>query len=152
MKLMLKFLNKSKNSVYVKKLHPIFLRSPVEFHGNNELKNNRFATNHLRRETIQNQIAETIGEFEESCLTLCSIGYKSVQVEDIPKKDEGCVENINDKVEGNEREISPLYIVECATTGPIVLTTMSNAFQVARLIYNELSSNGKRGDVETNDF
>lgn len=139
--LMLKSLKESKcESVYSKELHPIFLRSPVEFHGDNKLESIRFAINHLRGEAIQNQLAEMTGEFEVlPCgLGLRSIGYKAVQIDSsIPfnfKK--GCVENINGKVEGN------LYAAGWAATGPtgVLLTTMSNAFQVARLMHNELIS------------
>lgn len=139
--LMLKSLKESKcESMHTKELHPLFLRSPVEFHGENNLKSVRFAINHLRGETIQTQVAEMTGEFEViSCgLGLRSIGYKAGQIDSsIPfnfKK--GCVENVNGKVEGN------LYVAGWAATGPtgVLLTTMSNAFQVARLIHNELIS------------
>lgn len=137
--LMLKSLKESKcDSVHTKELHPIFLRSPVEFHGDNKLENIKFAVNHLRGEVIKDQVAEMTGEFEViPCgLGLRSIGYKAVQIESsVPfNYEKGCVENINGKVEGN------LYVAGWAATGPtgVLLTTMTNAFQVARLIYNEL--------------
>lgn len=154
--LMLKSLKEPKNDVvHTKELHPIFLRGPVEFHGDNELKSVRFAVNHLRGETIQDQVAETTGEFEEiPCgLGLRSIGYKSVQIRGVPfYSQKGYVENTNGKVEG-KCEIAPLYVTGWAATGPtgVILTTMRNAFQVARLIYNELS-NPKGGDGVEADF
>lgn len=139
--LMLKSLKESKcESAHSKELHPIFLRSPVEFHGDNKLESIRFAINRLRGETIQDQVAEVTGEFEVlPCgLGLRSIGYKAAQIDNsIPfDSKKGCVGNINGKVEGN------LYAAGWAATGPIgvLLTTMSNAFQVARLIHNELIS------------
>lgn len=139
--LMLKSLKESKcDSMHAKELHPIFLRSPVEFHGDNELKSIRFAINRLRGETIQNQVAEMTGEFEViPCgLALRSIGYKAVQIDSsIPfNLKKGYVENVNGKVEGN------LYAAGWVATGPtgVLLTTMTNAFQVARLIHNELIS------------
>lgn len=159
--LMLKSLTESKNdSVHAKELHPIFLRSPVEFHGDDELKSIRFAVNHLRGETIQDQVAETTGEFEEiPCgLALRSIGYKSVQIDNgVPfNSEKGYVQNTKGKVEGGKDGLSSLYVAGWAGTGPtgVILTTMTNAFQVARLIYNELPSSGKRDDgiKETDKF
>lgn len=145
--LMLKSLNESNSdSVHTKELHPIFLRSPVEFHGGSKLESVRFAINRLRGEAIQDQIVETTGEFEMiPCgLTLRSIGYRSVQIDNsIPfNSKKGCVDNINGKIEGN------LYAAGWAATGPtgVLLTTMTNAFGVARLIYNELPSNIKESN------
>ncbi|XP_070511136.1 NADPH:adrenodoxin oxidoreductase, mitochondrial-like isoform X2 [Cardiocondyla obscurior] len=139
--LMLKSLKESKcDSTYTKELYPIFLRSPVEFLGDKKLEGIKFAINQLRGETIQNQVAEMTGNFEEiSCgLGLRSIGYKAIQIDNsIPfNTEKGYVENINGKVEGN------LYAAGWAATGPtgVLLITMTNAFQVARLIHNELMS------------
>ncbi|XP_011883274.1 PREDICTED: NADPH:adrenodoxin oxidoreductase, mitochondrial isoform X2 [Vollenhovia emeryi] len=141
LELMLKSLGElNSDSMHAKELHPIFLRSPVEFQGDSELESIKFAINHLRGETIQNQVAEMTGEFEViPCgLGLRSIGYKAVQIDDsVPFNfEKGCVENINGKVEGN------LYVAGWAATGPtgVLLTTMANAFQVARLIQNDLMS------------
>ncbi|XP_028047202.1 NADPH:adrenodoxin oxidoreductase, mitochondrial [Monomorium pharaonis] len=145
--LMLKSLNESKNdSEHAKELHPIFLRSPVEFQGDSKLDSVRFAVNCLRGETIQDQTAEMTNEFEiiPCGLALRSIGYRSIQIDSsIPfNSKKGCVENINGKIEGN------LYTAGWAATGPtgVLLTTMTNAFRVARLIYNELPSNIKESD------
>ncbi|XP_070529960.1 NADPH:adrenodoxin oxidoreductase, mitochondrial-like [Cardiocondyla obscurior] len=129
------------DSMYTKELYPIFLRSSVEFLGDKKLEGIKFAINQLRGETIQNQVAEMTGDFEEiSCgLGLRSIGYKAVQIDNsIPfNTDKGHVENTNGKVEGN------LYIAGWAATGStdVLIKTMTNAFQVAKLIHNELSSN-----------
>ncbi|KAL6258674.1 hypothetical protein P5V15_010626 [Pogonomyrmex californicus] len=156
--LMLKSLTEStSNSVYTKELHPIFLRSPVEFHGNNSLKSIKFSINRLRGETIQNTVAEATGEFEEiPCgLAVRSIGFKSLQIDSsIPfNVKKACVENTNGKVDGN------LYCAGWAETGPIgvILSTMTNAFQVGRLICNELVSSdenraGSDGLREILDF
>ncbi|KAL0107419.1 hypothetical protein PUN28_015757 [Cardiocondyla obscurior] len=137
--LMLQSLKESKcDSMYTKELYPIFLRSPVEFLGDKKLEGIKFAINQLRGETIQNQMT---GDFEEILcgLGLRSIGYKAVQIDNLipfnTKKRH--VENTNGKVEGN------LYIAGWATTGStdVLIKTMTNAFQVAKLIHNELSSN-----------
>ncbi|XP_070524567.1 NADPH:adrenodoxin oxidoreductase, mitochondrial-like [Cardiocondyla obscurior] len=123
--LMLQSLKESKcDSMYTKELYPIFLRSPVEFLGDKKL-----------------EVAEMTGDFEEILcgLGLRSIGYKAVQIDNLipfnTKKRH--VENTNGKVEGN------LYIAGWATTGStdVLIKTMTNAFQVAKLIHNELSSN-----------
>jgi len=62
--------------------------------------------------------------------------------------------NTNGKIEeplSDLFELSPLYAAGWAATGPtgIILTTMTNAFQVARLIYNELPSKPKGGDAKS---
>jgi len=156
---MLKSLKEPQNdSVHIKELHPIFLRSPVEFYDvNNELKSVRFAINRLRGETIEDQVAEMTDEFEEiPCgLALRSIGYKSVQISGVPfNSEKGYLKNTNGKIEGpltDLFELSPLYAAGWAATGPtgIILTTMTNAFQVARLIYNELPSKPKGSDAKS---
>ncbi|XP_071645176.1 NADPH:adrenodoxin oxidoreductase, mitochondrial-like isoform X2 [Temnothorax longispinosus] len=144
--LILKSLEESKrDSAHAKELHPIFLRSPVEFHGDSELESIRFAVNRLRGETIRDQVAEMTDEFEViPCgLGLRSIGYKAVEIDSsIPfNSAKGCVENVDGKVEGN------LYAAGWAATGPtgVLLATMTNAFQVARLIHNELTSSNTTG-------
>lgn len=142
--LMLKSLEESvSDSTYNKELHPIFLRSPVEFHGANELESIKFTVNRLRGETIQDQLAEATGEFEMiTCgLAFRSIGYKSVRIDNSISFDakKGRVENISGKVDDN------LYSAGWAATGPVgvILSTMTNAFQVGNLICKELASSSE---------
>ncbi|XP_032680484.1 NADPH:adrenodoxin oxidoreductase, mitochondrial isoform X3 [Odontomachus brunneus] len=137
--LMLKSLEEStSDSTRTKELHPIFLRSPLEFHGTDHLESVRLSVNRLRGDTMQNQVAEMTGEFEEiSCgMALRSIGYKSLRIDNtIPfNVKKGRVENVAGKVDGN------LYSTGWAATGPtgVILSTMTNAFQVGRLICKEL--------------
>ncbi|XP_067213323.1 NADPH:adrenodoxin oxidoreductase, mitochondrial isoform X2 [Linepithema humile] len=139
--LMLKSLDESANdSTHAKEFHPIFLRGPIEFHGANELESIRFTVNHLRGDNIQNQVAEATDEIEViSCgLALRSIGYKSVQIDDTIPFDakKGRVKNVSGKVDNN------LYSAGWAATGPVgvILSTMTNAFQVGNLICKELTS------------
>lgn len=139
--LMLKSLDESMSDLtHVKKLHPIFLRSPIEFHGANKLESVRFTVNHLQGDNIQDQVAKATGEFEIiSCgLALRSIGYKSVQIDNtIPfDVEKGRVKNVSGKVDNN------LYSAGWAATGPVgvILSTMTNAFQVGSLICKELTS------------
>lgn len=139
--LMLKSLGEStSDSTHTKELHPIFLRSPLELCGTDHVKSIRLSINRLRGDTIQNQVAEATGEFEEiPCgLALRSIGYKSLQIDNsIPfDVNKGRVENVAGKVDGN------LYSTGWAATGPVgvILSTMTNAFQVGKLICKELAA------------
>jgi len=142
--LMLKSLEESaSNSIHGKELHPIFLRSPIEFHGTHELESVKFAVNCLRGDTIQNQVAEAIGEFETiPCgLALRSIGYKSVQIDNSIPFDfaKGQVKNAFGKIDDN------LYSAGWAATGPVgvILSTMTNAFEVGKLICKEIASSSE---------
>lgn len=137
--LMLKSLEEStSDSTHTKELHPIFLRSPLEFRGTDHVESIRLSVNRLQGDTMQNQVAEATGEFEDiSCgMALRSIGYKSLRIDNtIPfNARKGRVENVAGKVDGN------LYSTGWAATGPIgvILSTMTNAFQVSRLICKEL--------------
>lgn len=139
--LMLKSLEDSvSDSTHAKELSPIFLRSPIEFHGNDKLQSIRFAVNRLRGDTIQNQMAEATNEFETiSCeLAVRSIGYKSAQIDSSIPFDakKGRVVNKDGKVDSN------LYSAGWAATGPVgvILSTMTNAFQVGSLMCKELAS------------
>lgn len=141
MELMLKSLEESVNdNTFTKELNPIFLRSPVEFHGDNELQSVRFAVNRLRGDKIEDQVAEATGKFETiPCgLALRSIGFRTIQIDSSIPFDtrKGRVVNTEGKVDGN------LYSAGWAATGPvgIILRTMTNAFQVANLICKELAS------------
>ncbi|CAL1689401.1 unnamed protein product [Lasius platythorax] len=142
--LMLKSLEESvSDSTYAKELNPIFLRSPVEFYGGDELRSVRFAVSRLRGDTIQNQIAEATDEFETiPCdLALRSIGYKSAQIDSSIPFDarKGRVVNVSGKVDSN------LYSAGWAATGPVgvILSTMTNAFQVGNLVCKELASSSE---------
>ncbi|XP_070152994.1 NADPH:adrenodoxin oxidoreductase, mitochondrial [Polyergus mexicanus] len=139
--LMLKSLEESvSDSTHAKELNPIFLRSPIEFHGGDELRSVRFAVNCLRGDTIQDQVAEATDEFETiPCgLALRSIGYKSAQIDSSIPFDarKGRVVNKGGKVDGN------LYSAGWAATGPVgvILSTMTDAFQVGNLMCKELAS------------
>lgn len=139
--LMLKSLEESaSDSTRSKQLHPVFLRSPVEFHGGRELESVTLAVNRLRGDAIQDQIAETTGDFEAiSCgLALRSIGYKSIQIDDSIPFDSarGRVKNSLGKAD------EKLYSAGWAATGPVgvILSTMTNAFEVGKLVCKELAN------------
>ncbi|KAF7392896.1 hypothetical protein HZH66_008729 [Vespula vulgaris] len=138
--LMLKSLNEqSANCTTVKKeLHPIFLRSPIEFFGFKNVEKIKLSVNKLEGDNINTQKAKPTDEIEEiSCgIAFRSIGYKSVQIDkSIPfNNKKGCVKSVG-KVKEN------LYAAGWVATGPVgvILSTMTNAFEIASLINKELS-------------
>lgn len=141
--LMLKSLEEStsNSTEHSKELHPIFLRSPVEFRGAGRLESIHLSVNRLQGgNAIQDQVAESTGEFEDiACgLGLRSIGYKSIQIdESIPfDAKRGRVESTGGKIAGD------LYSAGWAATGPIgvILSTMTNSFQIGALVYKELTA------------
>lgn len=126
------------NSTKMKILAPIFFRSPKEIIGTNFVqrviltKNNVTGDNFLTARAVP-----TCFEEEISCgLVIKSIGYKSVQIDkDIPfDQCVGRIINSYGKVKDN------LYAAGWAATGPtgVILSTMTNAFQIGNLINQEL--------------
>ncbi|XP_043254193.1 NADPH:adrenodoxin oxidoreductase, mitochondrial-like [Colletes gigas] len=149
--LMLKYLEETpeNTAINVKELHPIFLRSPVEFLGSDSVKGIKLTVNRLEGDDISKQIGVPTGSFDEmSCgLAFRCIGYKSPQIDaSIPFDTKlGRVKNSIGKVKDN------LYTAGWAATGPrgVILSTMSNAFQVAELIIKELSvTDNKPGSID----
>ncbi|KAF7395613.1 hypothetical protein HZH68_009663 [Vespula germanica] len=138
--LMLKSLNEqSANCTTVKKeLHPIFLRSPIEFLGFKNVEKIKLSVNKLEGDNINTQKAKPTDEIEEiSCgIAFRSIGYKSVQIDkSIPfNNKKGCAKSVG-KLKEN------LYAAGWVATGPVgvILSTMTNAFEIASLISKELS-------------
>lgn len=137
---MLTSLENSKiDSTHAKKLYPIFLRSPIEFCGSTILNGIKFSVNRLEGSSIQDQVAEATGEYEKiQCgLAFRSIGYKSMQIDSSIPFDlkKGRVINTSGNVGDS------LYAAGWAATGPVgvILSTMTNAFQVSKLICKELS-------------
>ncbi|XP_015185422.1 PREDICTED: NADPH:adrenodoxin oxidoreductase, mitochondrial isoform X2 [Polistes dominula] len=140
--LMLKSLNEQSNinhMTIINELHPIFLRSPIEFLGCKSVEKIKFSVNKLQGDNINSQIAIPTNEIEEiSCgIAFRSIGYKSVQIDkSIPFNNKnGRVKNVG-KVKEN------LYAAGWVATGPVgvILSTMTNAFEIASLINKELLS------------
>lgn len=139
--LMLKYVEETpaNTETNIKELHPIFLRSPVEFLGFDSINGIKLSINQLKGDDLTTQVAIPTGFFEEiSCsLAFRSIGYKSVQIDTAVPFDSkiGRIKNVAGKVGDN------LYAAGWVATGPVgvLLSTMTNAFQVARLISKELS-------------
>ncbi|XP_034182084.1 NADPH:adrenodoxin oxidoreductase, mitochondrial isoform X1 [Osmia lignaria lignaria] len=139
--LMLKHVDEvSSNTIRkAKELHPIFLRGPLQFLGSNSVEGIKFSINRLEGNDMSTQIAVPTGSFEEILCNIAfrSIGYKSVQIDSLIPFDfkTGCVKNSGGKVQDK------LYAAGWVATGPVgvILSTMTNAFQVGALINKELS-------------
>ncbi|XP_076227961.1 NADPH:adrenodoxin oxidoreductase, mitochondrial isoform X2 [Nomia melanderi] len=132
----------------IKELHPIFLRSPLEFLGSDSVDSIKLSINKLEGDNLHKQIAVSTSSFEKiPCgLAFRSIGYKSVQIDESVPFDTkiGCVKNAEGKVVDN------IYAAGWVATGPVgvILSTMTNAFNVGALISKELSGvENKPGSV-----
>ena len=144
--LMLKSLEDSKSDTRhdCKEFRPIFLRSPVEFVGSKNVEKVKFSVNKLEGEDILNKSAKSTNEIEEiPCeLSVRSIGYRSVQLDkEVPfDSKKGKIINNSGKIESN------LYTSGWVATGPVgvILSTMTNAFQVGKLITNEIKAEDKK--------
>ncbi|XP_076302095.1 NADPH:adrenodoxin oxidoreductase, mitochondrial-like [Lasioglossum baleicum] len=140
--LMLENLEKSSldTKIITKELYPIFLRSPVKFFGSNSVNSIKLSINRLEGNDISTQVAIPTGLFEEiPCgLAFRSIGYKSIQIDtSIPfNVKNGCIRHLGGKVQDK------LYAAGWVATGPVgvILSTMTNAFQVGTLVSKELSN------------
>lgn len=128
-----------------KELHPIFLRSPLEFIGSESLNSVKFSINQLKGDDFLKQTAEATKKVEEiSCgLALRSIGYKSVPIDKNVNFDlkNGRVANSLGKVEDN------IYAAGWVATGPtgVILSTMNNAFAIGAMIHKEIQLIGNKG-------
>ncbi|XP_076674784.1 NADPH:adrenodoxin oxidoreductase, mitochondrial isoform X2 [Andrena cerasifolii] len=144
--LMLKHLEETPKNIAAsaKELHPIFLRSPVEFLGSGDISGIKLSVNRLEGDDLSTQVAVPSGLFEDiPCgLAFRSIGYKSIQIDtSVPFDNKtGRIKTLTGKVGDN------LYAAGWVATGPtgVILTTMTNAFHVGKLINKELSIIGNK--------
>ncbi|XP_050359234.1 NADPH:adrenodoxin oxidoreductase, mitochondrial isoform X2 [Nymphalis io] len=146
--LMLKSLNESNNvgGETEKFFKPIFYRSPKKFllNSQNSLSGIELIVNKLSGDRIEDQKCVPTKEREilNCSLAFRSIGYKSIKVvEDLPYSTNGVVINEDGRVLSNEdNEFAKLYVAGWLGTGPVgvILHTMSNAFQVAKSICEDL--------------
>lgn len=149
--LMLKSLTEMNNPndiVNKKCFRPLFFRSPQQFFvdDNKKLIGMDLSCNRLvgdkwyEQQCIPTDEKETI-----NCgLALRSIGYKSIKVDKDLEFNNGVV--VNDKgfvKDKNSKGIGKLYVAGWLGTGPVgvILHTMGNAFQVAKLIGEDLNKN-----------
>lgn len=146
--LMLKSVNEMSSSIGSKSdksFRPIFLRSPLEFSGTNSVRRVQCSVNHLTGNDILKQSAKATERRESfDCgLAVRSIGYKSIQIDpSVPFDSEnGRIINSFGKVGQN------MYAAGWVATGPIgvILSTMTNAFQVGKLLSQEVMNNNEKG-------
>ncbi|CAG9856605.1 unnamed protein product [Phyllotreta striolata] len=137
--LMLKSLNEPQTPKD-KEFRPIFFRSPLSISGSESVEKVVMGINKLEGDNILEQKAVLTDGMEElnAGLIVPSIGYKSIQVdENIPFDGaRGLVKNNNFRVN------TGLYVSGWLGTGPtgVILTTMSNAFEVAENIIEDIQS------------
>lgn len=168
--LMLKSLSEPNNS-YEKRFLPLFCRSPLKFLSTDsgrlvgiELSLNQLVgDDYSTQKSVQTEQREIL-----NCdLAFKSIGYKSVQVDPEINFDfkNGLVSNENGRVlskdgmgiEIDKKIVEPgLYVSGWLRTGPVgvILTTMSNAFEVASNICKDFndSKNFLKTDINKEGF
>ncbi|XP_034950847.1 NADPH:adrenodoxin oxidoreductase, mitochondrial [Chelonus insularis] len=117
---------------------PIFFRGPCEIVGDTCVEKIKLSINEMIGDNYLTQVAKPTNSIEElSCgVVFRSIGYKSTQIDETISFDEkaGRIKNNQGKVE------EKVYAAGWVATGPtgVILSTMTNAFQVASLIFKEL--------------
>lgn len=140
--LMLKSLGEKPSENYINEFRPIFQRSPLEIIGNTKVESITLGENQLEGEDLLNKqaVLTSMKESLKCSLAVSSIGYKSVQCDDqIPfdiKK--GVAKHNRFKIDKS------LYTSGWLATGPtgVILTTMSNAFEVADIIVRDIELEG----------
>lgn len=129
---------------------PIFLRSPKSFliSSNKQLAGIVLTCNKLIGDNWETQKCEPTNDTEVlNCgLAFRSIGYTSIQADKELIFSNGIVPNDNGSVieEYCSDDLAKLYVAGWLGTGPVgvILHTMGNAFQVAKVICNDLSNVG----------
>ncbi|OWR54361.1 ribosomal protein S5 [Danaus plexippus plexippus] len=145
--LMLKSL--AENSIkegYEKCFKPIFFRSPKRFlvDGDKNLTGIELVCNKLVGDSIENQKCVPTEKLEilKCNLAFRSIGYKSIKVDnDLTFNSYGYVHNSKGRIEDLEcKGLAKVYVSGWLGTGPVgvILHTMGNAFQVAKMICEDL--------------
>ncbi|XP_053601663.1 NADPH:adrenodoxin oxidoreductase, mitochondrial [Plodia interpunctella] len=133
------------NVGFDKYFKPIFFRSPRKFIVNEkkELTGIELTCNELQGETLEEKKSVPTDKIEllRCSLVFRSIGYRSVKADDELKFDSnGLVTNNRGIVENNTEDLAKMYVAGWLGTGPVgvILHTMGNAFQVAKVIVEDL--------------
>ncbi|XP_026764004.1 NADPH:adrenodoxin oxidoreductase, mitochondrial isoform X2 [Galleria mellonella] len=148
--LMLKSLNEYK-SIPIhndnKLFKPIFFRAPKKILVNSHKKITGIdlICNELQGNKLEEQkcVATANTEILNCSLAFRSIGYKCVKADDeIVFNSNGLVENSKGIVDNNSNTLAKLYVAGWLGTGPIgvILHTMGNAFQVAKVMCDDLKN------------
>ncbi|XP_041973900.1 NADPH:adrenodoxin oxidoreductase, mitochondrial [Aricia agestis] len=123
---------------------PIFFRSPQAFliDDNKKVTGVELICNKLVGNSIEDQRCVPTRDTERlNCdLVFRSIGYKSVNVDNDLKFTSGVVKNDKGKVDISNDNLAPVFVAGWLGTGPVgvLLHTMGNAFQVAKLMCENL--------------
>ncbi|XP_035429419.2 NADPH:adrenodoxin oxidoreductase, mitochondrial [Spodoptera frugiperda] len=146
--LMLKSLNENQTVTdddQIKYFKPVFFRSPNKFlvDKNNQLTGIELTCTKLVGDKLEEQRCVPTEEKDViNCdLAFRSIGYKSVQADKDLILKHGVVENNKGIVE-DSAGLGKLYVAGWLGTGPVgvILHTMGNAFQVAKVMLENLNS------------
>lgn len=138
--LMLKYVEEKTKELFDKEFRPVFCRSPIEILGCNKVEGVILGVNNLEGEDFLNKraVLTDLRENLKCDLVVSSIGYKSVNVDQhLPfDQNQGIVKHQHFKV------AKGLYVSGWLATGPtgVILTTMSNAFEVADNILCDIQS------------
>ena len=129
---------------------PIFFRSPLKFLINKQrsLVGIELSCNKLIGDSIEKQKCISTDEKEvlNCSLAFRSIGYKSIKVDDDLTFSNGVVPNDKGRIiDNNASDKARLYVAGWLGTGPVgvILHTMGNAFQVAKLMSEDLQRNNQ---------
>ncbi|XP_075986331.1 NADPH:adrenodoxin oxidoreductase, mitochondrial [Anticarsia gemmatalis] len=131
------------NSNYFK---PIFFRSPNKFLVNQDrqVTGVELTCNKLVGDKLEDQKCVPTDETEllHCNLVFRSIGYKSIKADNDLVFSNGLVKNNKGVVEDSSGNLSKLYVAGWLGTGPVgvILHTMGNAFQVAKVMCDDLAN------------
>lgn len=130
---------------------PIFYRSPQKFLINDQrlLTGIELTCNKIIGDKIEEQkcVPTESKEILNCNLAFRSIGYKSINVDDDLHFSNGVVVNDKGRVIDNEdSDKAKVYVAGWLGTGPVgvILHTMNNAFQVAKIICEDLQKNKQK--------
>lgn len=146
--LMLKSVNEKHTIVddpNTKYFKPIFFRSPNKFivDDKKQLSGIELTCNTLVGDSLENQkcVPTDQKEILNCNLAFRSIGYKSVKADKDLILNQGCIPNDKGVVEDASSKLAKLYVAGWLGTGPVgvILHTMGNAFQVAKVMCDDLS-------------
>lgn len=130
----------------IKYFKPVFFRSPNKFLVGNkkQLTGIELICNKLVGESLEDQKCLPTEEKEilKCDLAFRSIGYKSVQADKDLVLNQGFVPNDKGIVKDASSNLAKLYVAGWLGTGPVgvILHTMGNAFQVAKVMHENLNN------------
>lgn len=129
-----------------RRVHFVFLASPVELLGAEKVEAVRIEKNRLVADATGYLNSEGIGEFQTipAGLVLRSVGYKGIPLEDVPyDKRRGTIPNDQGRVKNPEsgERVQGEYVVGWAKRGPsgVIGTNKPDAVETVRLMLTDLN-------------